>query len=126
VRRRWLPAITRLHHRQQPLRHREELPLIFPGARIHPWRPIEKPLTGKVADAVEHVVRQLLADPWHTVSFREVMSHIGIKDGKDFRQRIRRHRDFINALAAQGIEEWRSGKYPRGFGYVGGVAAPDH
>jgi hypothetical protein len=43
------------------------------------------------------------------------MDHVGWKDGKDFKRSIRRHPDFVDALAAEMIEEWGSGKYPRGF-----------
>jgi hypothetical protein len=100
----------------------DELPSIFPGAQALPWRPIRKTLTGKVADAVEFIVMELTRTPWSPVTFRRVMDHIGWKNGKDFKRRIRRHPDFVDALAAEGIEEWGTGKYPRGFARIGATA----
>jgi hypothetical protein len=93
----------------------DELPFIFPGAQVLPWKPVKKSLSGKVADALEFVRTELAREPSSPVSFRRVMEHIGWKDGRDFKRRIRRHPDFIDALAAEGIEEWGSGRYPRGF-----------
>ena len=64
---------------------------------------------------MDHIVSELARAPWSPVKFRQVMDRIGIRDDKDFKRRIRRHEDFINALAEEGIEEWTSGKYPRGY-----------
>jgi hypothetical protein len=88
---------------------------IFPGASIGRWTPIKKPLTGKVADAFNFISRRLAQEPGSTVSFREVRDHINWKDSKDFKHSIRRHCDFVDALAAEGIKEWGKGKHPRGF-----------
>lgn len=93
----------------------QELREIFPGANIRAWTPVKRSLSGKVADAVDFIVRELARTPWYLVTFPQVMDHIDCKDRKDFKRRIRRHPDFISALAAEGIEEWGSGKYPRGF-----------
>ena len=93
----------------------QELPSIFPGAKLHLWQPVKKDLKGKVAEAVEFIRRELLLKPWGHVSFRAVMGHIGWTSSKDFKRRIRRHEDFINALAAEGIEEAGRGKHPTGF-----------
>jgi hypothetical protein len=62
-----------------------------------------------VADAVDFILRQLRPSPWRTISFRQVMDHIGIKDGRDFKRRIRRHDDCINTLGEAEVEEWRRG-----------------
>ena len=83
----------------------KELPHIFPGAKLHPWRPVKKTLKGKVKEAVEFIVRELSRAPWSQVTFRAVMNHIGWTDGKDFKRRIRRHEDFTQALADEGIGE---------------------
>jgi hypothetical protein len=91
------------------------LPAIFPGAQVLPWRPVKKTPRGRVADAFEFIVMELSRKPWSPVSFQRVMDHIGWKDSRDFKRRIRQHPDFIDALVAEGIEEWGSGKYPRGF-----------
>jgi hypothetical protein len=93
----------------------QELREIFPGAHVRPWTPVKKPLSGKIADAVDFIVRELGRAPWSLVTFRQVMDKIHWKDGKEFKRSIRRHPDFIDALAAEGIVEWGSGKYPRGF-----------
>jgi hypothetical protein len=82
---------------------------------VHPWRPVEKHLKGKVADAFAFIVSELARAPWSPVTFRQVTEHLGWKETKDFKRSIRRHPDFIDALAAEGVEEWGSGKYPRGF-----------
>ena len=69
----------------------EELPDIFPGARILPWRPVKKALRGKVAEAVQFITAQLASDPASVVTFRQVMAHLGWRDRKEFEHRIRRH-----------------------------------
>jgi hypothetical protein len=93
----------------------QQLPAIFPGARIHRWQPVKKGLKGKVADAFEFITQELLSKPWGRVTFREVMVHIGWVSSKDFKRRIRRHRDFIDALAAEGIKEAGRGKRTTAF-----------
>jgi hypothetical protein len=97
----------------------EELPHIFPGARILPWRPVKKALRGKVAEAVEFITAQLASDPTSVVTFREVMAHLGWRDRKEFQRRIRKHDDFRAALVDAGIEEWGRGRYPKGFRLFG-------
>jgi len=92
-----------------------ELREIFPGASIRAWTPIKKTLSGRVADAFNFISRRLRLEPWSTVTFREVMEQINWKDVKDFKRSIRRHPDFVETLAAEGIQEWGRGKYPRGF-----------
>jgi hypothetical protein len=100
----------------------DELPRIFPGAQVLSWRPVRKTLTGKVAVAVKFIVMELAQTPWSPVTFRRVMDHLGWKNRNDFKRRIRRHPDFVEALAAAGIEEWGNGKYPRGFARIGATA----
>ena len=93
----------------------EELPRIFPGASIRLWRPVRKALTGKVAETVQFLTALLASAPSSLIRFPEVMSHIGWTDHKEFKRRIRHHADFIDALDDAGIEEWGSGKWPKGF-----------
>ena len=91
----------------------EELPRIFPGARISRWKGLKRALKGKVKDALKFIVEQLAVRP--TVSFREVTAHLGWKETKDFKRRIRQHHHFVEALEEEGIEEWGAGKWARGF-----------
>jgi len=94
------------------------LPHIFPGAQVLAWRPVQKPLKGKVADAFGFIVGELARSPWSPVAFRRVMAHLGWTDARDFRRRVRQHPDFVEVLAAESIEEYRSGKVLRGFSRV--------
>jgi len=93
----------------------EELLHIFRGARILSWRPVKKALRGKVAEAVQFITAQLTSDRTSVVTFREVMAHLGWRDRKEFKRRIRRHTDFQAALRDEGIEEWGKGQWPTGF-----------
>ena len=97
----------------------EELPDIFPGARILSWRPVKKALRGKVAEAVQFITAQLASDPASVVTFRQVMAHLGWKDSKEFMRRIRKHDDFRAAQEDAGIEEWGKGRWPKGFRLFG-------
>jgi hypothetical protein len=76
---------------------------------------VKKALRGKVAEAVEFITAQLASDPTSVVTFREVMAHLGWKDSKEFKRRIRKHDDFRAALVDAGIEEWGKGRWPKGF-----------
>ena len=97
----------------------DELPRIFPGCLISPWRPVKKALKGRVADAVRFIDGQLAADPSSLATFRQVMAHIGWTDRKEFKRRIRQHDDFIDAIEEAGIEEWGTGRWPKGFRRTG-------
>ena len=100
----------------------EELLSIFPGAHVLPWRPVKKALKGKVAEAVEFITTQLGSAPSSTVTFKQVMAHIGWTDRKEFKRRIRHHDDFIEALDDAGIEEWGPGRWPKGFRRTSGAS----
>ena len=93
----------------------KNFPEIFPFANVHRWQPVKKDLKGKVAEAVEYIILELQRRPCAHISFREVMKHIGWNNSKDFKRHIRRHHDFIDALAAEGIDEAGRGKRPTGF-----------
>lgn len=99
------------------------LPEIFPGAQIVSWKPIDRPLSGKIAEAEAYVVERLEVEPTTIVAFGDVMRFIGWRCRREFKRSIRRHEDFVDALAAKGIEEWGVGRYPRGFRRISGGAA---
>lgn len=84
----------------------EQLPKIFPGARVEPWRPVRKALTGKVAEAITYIQGRLEADPHGLITFQEVATATRWKNPRDFKKSVRRHPDFIFALDELGIEEF--------------------
>lgn len=88
---------------------------IFPGATIVPWQPVAKPLSGKVAEAVQFIGARLAEHPDAVVVFAEVLAHLRWRSMRDFRRDIRQHPAFIEAIAAMGIEEWGKGKRCTGF-----------
>jgi hypothetical protein len=102
-----------------------DLPRVFPGARIVRWRPVEKALTGKIGEAYAYIVERLRQDPRAIVAFRDTMRAIGWKDAKEFKKRIREHDDFIDALVAEGIEEYGKGIRPTGFRRVTDLPATE-
>ena len=92
----------------------EELPRIFPHARILQWRPVKKVLRGKVARSSQFITAQLASNPASVVTFRQVMAHLGWKDSKEFMRRIRKHDDFFRAaLEEAGVEEWGKAGGPK-------------
>lgn len=93
----------------------QSLATIFPGAQVARWQPVPKALKGKVAEAVAFITAQLAANPSSHVTFREVMAHLGWKDTRDFKRRIRQHEDFVEALDEAGVEEWVKGTRSTGF-----------
>jgi hypothetical protein len=80
-----------------------DLPLVFPGAAVLPWKPVEVPLSGVVKDAFEFIVGELASKT--SVTFRTVMTHLGWHDRGNFKRRVRHHADFVEAIAAEGIVE---------------------
>jgi len=80
-----------------------DLPLVFPGAAVRPWKPVEVPLSGVVKAAFEFIVGELASTP--AVTFRAVMAHLGWSDRGNFKRRVRHHADFVEALASEGIVE---------------------
>ena len=90
---------------------KQSLPGIFPGASVKRWRPVKKELTGKMAQAVAYITGKLPEGSTGTVTFREVMKHLGVKDASNFRTDIRRNEDFRDAMAENDIEEYGKGKY---------------
>ncbi|KAA5602833.1 hypothetical protein [Blastochloris sulfoviridis] len=91
------------------------LPRIFPGVRVLPWRPIQRPLSGKIGEAVAFIKERLEADPTATVTFADVRKHIGGMDASNFIKTVRQHPMFIETLAEEGIVECGTGRRLTGF-----------
>lgn len=66
---------------------------IFPAARMVPWLPADKPLTGKVGEAV-HYIQAFYAD-WKNwlkpLPFVQVQQAIGMSYRQNLNQDIRKH-----------------------------------
>jgi len=85
---------------------------IFPGATIKQWIPKDKPLRGKVGQAVEYI-RQHFKNPSHRttpLSFSQVRKAIGMTHRQNFNQDIRKHPDFCSALVKMQISEFSLNK----------------
>jgi hypothetical protein len=94
----------------------EALPAIFPGCRVVKWQPVKKELRGKVKEAVEFVVDWFKKNPDGLLRFNVVQKALGISAAGTFKNDVRRHPDFIEALDNHGITEaWRIGDNRRGF-----------
>ncbi|MGM4895938.1 hypothetical protein [Tardiphaga sp. 839_C3_N1_4] len=88
----------------------EELPSIFPACSVTPWRPEgRKQLLGKVADAVAFI-RERTSDG-SFISDAEVRRHLRIADKSNFRNAIKKHADFIEALDEEDIVTSRQGRH---------------
>jgi hypothetical protein len=94
----------------------EALPAIFPGCRVVKWQPVKKELRGKVKEAVEFVVDWFKKNADGLLRFNVVQKALGISAAGTFKNDVRRHPDFIEALDNHGITEaWRIGDNRRGF-----------
>jgi hypothetical protein len=94
----------------------EALPAIFPGCRVVRWQPVQKALSGKVKDAAEYVIDWFEKNPDGLLRFNIVQRAIRIAAAGTFKNDVRRHSDFIEALDNHGIAEaWRLGDNRRGF-----------
>jgi hypothetical protein len=83
----------------------EALPEIFPGCRVVRWQPVQKALSGKVKEAAEYVIDWFEKNPDGLLRFKVVQRAIGINDAATFRNDVRRHPDFREALANHDIAE---------------------
>jgi hypothetical protein len=81
------------------------LPKLFPGAKIVPWEPVQRPLSGVVGEAVRYLDRRINAENADRVTMAEVMKAVGWSDKANFRRNVRRHRDFVPALRCIGLIE---------------------
>jgi hypothetical protein len=94
----------------------EALPAIFPGCRVTRWQPVKKELRGKVKEAVEFISYWFEKNPEGLLRFNVVQRALGISAAGTFKNDVRRHPDFIEALDNHGITEaWRIGDKRRGF-----------
>jgi hypothetical protein len=94
----------------------EALPEIFPGCRVVRWQPVQKDLRGKVKEAVEFIVDWFEKTPDDLLRFNVVQKALGISAAGTFKNDVRDHPDFIEALDNHGIAEaWRIGDNRRGF-----------
>ncbi|KIC14053.1 hypothetical protein RA21_20680 [Leisingera sp. ANG-DT] len=82
-----------------------ELRRWFPGATVKRWHPSDRPLRGKVAEAVAFLKERLMLAPGAAVLFREVMEAIGCSDLSNFRRTVRSHALFKLALNDLGVIE---------------------
>jgi hypothetical protein len=89
---------------------------VFRGCRVVEWMPARRPPSGKVAEALEYVVRWLQANPDGVLLFMDIYKALGM-DRSNFRN-LRLHEDFRTGIEAAGIEEYRQAKYARGFRYA--------
>jgi hypothetical protein len=91
----------------------QELPAIFPGARMVRWKPVARKLSGKVGAAAAFVIDAINSGTEH-VSFAAVRKHVAITNTSNFNKVVRRHSSFVEALAERGIAEWPKVR-PTGF-----------
>jgi len=87
----------------------QALPTVFPGARIHDWKPKGRVLKGKVLEALAYI-DQRLAQGNEVIKFTEVKKAIGMRDSSNFYSDIRQHEDFRAELAERGLVEWGSNR----------------
>ncbi|HYE06587.1 MAG TPA: hypothetical protein VEL07_13810 [Planctomycetota bacterium] len=88
----------------------QALPAIFPGCTVNPWKPIEVPLSGRVAKVVAYVERWLASSATTDVlSFKTICHDLRI-GSTDFGNNIRKNPAFRDALAELSLEEWTTGK----------------
>lgn len=95
------------------------LPDIFPDCTVLDWKPSERVLRGKVSLAAAFVVQQLETRPHGLIAFSDVQAAIGMNDRRNFKKRIRKSDDFVEALSQHGIVEYGDGDRPTGFANEG-------
>ncbi|RED45011.1 type III restriction/modification enzyme restriction subunit [Aestuariispira insulae] len=93
----------------------ETLPEIFPDCRVKRWQPVKKVLKGKIAEALKVIQDYFSSHPRELLPFREVADAVQMTDLKNFRRSIRKHPDFVEALAEAGVMEFGPGRNPTGF-----------
>ena len=82
---------------------------IFPGAKLRPWLPQDKPLSGLVAKTVDYLREHFQncngCRP-RPLPFIEVQKAIGINHRQNFNQNVRKHPDFQGALIKMNVAEF--------------------
>jgi hypothetical protein len=97
----------------------EALPNIFPGCKVVRWQPIERTLRGHVKTAVETIEAWLSkAKVGDVLPFKTVIKTIGMAK-QDFKKSVRRHHEFVEAIAELGVVEWGKGTYFTAFTRAG-------
>jgi hypothetical protein len=94
---------------------RKLLPQVFPGCRVEEWQPMPNGLRGKVKAAFTFMCQWFEEHPGELLSVEEIMRGVGMTDRANFNRNIRRHADFIEAIADAGIYEERAGRKSLGF-----------
>jgi hypothetical protein len=91
------------------------LPNIFPGCQLTRWKPIERTLKGHVGAAVKMIETWAqTATPIDTLPFKIMTKALKITS-HDFKFDVRKHPEFIEAVAECGVVEWGKGTYFTGF-----------
>ena len=78
---------------------------IFPECRVVRWQPVQKALSGKVKEAAEFVINWFEKNPEGLLRFNVVRRAIGMDNAANFKNNVRRHPDFKEALANHDIAE---------------------
>jgi hypothetical protein len=81
-----------------------ELPSIFPGCTVKPWRPLGVSLSGKPKAAVDYLMNQTEQLQSGLVRFKDVADAVGLTPS-NFTKNVRKHPDFMAFLAEQDITE---------------------
>lgn len=99
----------------------QDLERMFPGCQIKQWRPIPMALRGKVKEAVKFIGDWFGSHPDGFLKFTTVRRALGITDSANFRQNIRQHPDFQQALVGMGVFEDGGDVYKTGFRRLSGA-----
>jgi hypothetical protein len=77
------------------------LKTVFPGCRRERWNPLNKPVTGKLAQAVD-VLEALAGVGLSPISYRDIRGYIALKDVNQFRRDVMVRGEWLDALAGHG------------------------
>ncbi len=85
---------------------------IFPGSNVVQWEPVERPLRGKVGEAVSYLCSEFSTDdPNRQVAFKDHQRALGISDRANYNKNIRQHPMFVQALEKMQVVEVAKGRY---------------
>ena len=91
----------------------DKLQDVFPGCRVEEWTPVRRPATGKVAEVLDYIDGWFAEHPDGEIRFTEIYKALSMKSSNF--HTLRRHPDFLFAIAAACIEPDRPGRYARTF-----------
>ena len=94
---------------------RKLLPQVFPGCRVEDWQPVPRGLRGKAREAFAFMCRWFEEHPGKLLRVEEIMSEIGFSNRSNFNRSIRKHANFIEAIADADIYEEQRGQRCLGF-----------